>query len=39
MVVATLSNHKSTVHKYPDGIPRALSGEVGLLITSEAIRA
>jgi hypothetical protein len=31
VVVGTLSDHKSTVHMYPDGIPRALSGEVGLL--------
>lgn len=31
IVVGTLSDHKSTVHTYPDGIPRALSGEVGLL--------
>lgn len=31
MVAAILSNHKSTVHTYPDGIPRALSGEAVLL--------
>lgn len=31
-VVGTLSYHKSTVHMYPHGIPRALFGEAGFLI-------
>lgn len=35
VVVGTCSDHKSTIHTYPEGIPRALSGGVGLLALPE----